>query len=599
MVMNPDTPQGQQQDVLLKQVLSALQILALDYNRFGNDLAVIGEAPDWVEQEFEFVCPSQGFFSADVFSPFLANFLVDAKDFWKESSTQAFCSGIWSEPRFSGREIHLEAIALSLEGRQLILIRSVELDSSEKFKWLQTARQEQLNIISERKVIEAKILEATFYDSLTDLPNRSFFIAKLEALFEEKQWSEDRQFAIVILNIDRFQQVNNSLGPAEGDQILVTVASRIRACLRKHDIPARFGGDEFGILVSHIEREQDIVTLVKRLLASIHEPFIVKGQKTYFTASAGIAIQEPWYQQSKDLLRDAGLAMQQAQSFGNGRYAIFRREMRSRAFELWSLESDLHHAIERGELQLWYQPIVNLNTHKIESFEALIRWLHPSLGWVSPTKFIPLAEETDLILTLDSWVLNTACQAVKQWQMATGQDIRVNINISPQHFTRGDLLIEVQKAISESQISPQSIQLEITESLLLDDTKVAIDTLNQLKVLGIEVAIDDFGTGYASLSYLHDLPLDKLKIDGYFIEMMENSGAEIVNTVISLAHKLGFSVTAERVETIKQYQTLQGLGCDTVQGYLFSKPVLSLDAQSLINAEFVISGQSSDDTPTT
>jgi len=607
--MDSSLPLKPFQNELLGKVLFALKILALEW-KGERRLQVMGDLPDWVEQEFEFVCLPGETFSAEAFSPFLDNFLVDAQDFWKNNHGESLRSGMWSETRFSGHEIHLEAIALSLdtlsvdvdsplENRQkIILIESSELIGSEKFQWLQIARQKQLSFIAERKVAEAKVLNATFYDSLTQLPNRSFFLAKLESFFENSQWSEDRQFAVIILNIDRFGLINSNMGPAAGDQVLMTIASRIQSCLRKHDVPVRFGSDEFGVLVSHIEQDQDVVKLAQRLLESIHQPFVIEGRQTYFTASAGIALQQPWYQNSRDLLRDAGLAMQQAKSFGVGRYAIFQREMRSRAFELWSLESDLHNAIEQDQLQLWYQPIVDLKTHRTESFEALIRWFHPIHGWIFPTKFIPLAEENGLILKIDRWVVNTACEAIKAWQLATGIDMRVNINISPQHFTQGDLVSVIRDALAATKVPPSSLRLEITESLLLDDTQKAIQTLNQLKNLGLEVAIDDFGTGYASLSYLQDLPLDKLKIDGYFIEMMENNGSEIVNTIISLAHKLGFAVTAERVETLSQYETLQSLRCDTVQGYLFSRPVPMKDAQQLIESEFVISGQSPIDQPT-
>ncbi|MEL7352831.1 MAG: bifunctional diguanylate cyclase/phosphodiesterase [Cyanobacteria bacterium P01_A01_bin.116] len=590
----PGLTQGaDKQALILGKVLSALKILALEW-KTENRLQVLGSSPDWVRQAFEFTCPDNEIFSADTFSSFIDNFLVDAQTFWQTNHSESLRSGVWTESGSSGQEIHLEAIALFLDGRYLILVESSDLMTSERFQWLQIARQRQLDTIEERKIAEAKVRNATFYDALTELPNRSFFLAKLETFFEKSQWSVERQFAIIIINIDRFGHINNNLGSVAGDQIIITVANRIRECLRRNDIAVRFGADEFGILASYTDNEQDVITLVQRLLESIHRPFLIDHQKTYFTASAGIAVQEPWYQNSRDLLRDAGLAMQQAKSFGIGRYAIFQREMRSRAFELWSLESDLHNAIEKGELKLWYQPIVNLNTHKIESFEALIRWQHPSHGWVSPSKFIPLAEETGLILMIDSWVLNTACKALKQWQQVTDEDVQININISAQHFTQGNLVQEVREAIAAAEINPGALRLEITETLLLDDTQRAITTLNHIKALGVEVAIDDFGTGYASLSYLQDLPLNKLKIDGYFIEMMEKNGPEIVNTVIALAHKLGFGVTAERVETVSQYETLRELGCDTVQGYLFSKPVPIVDAQNLIDAEFVISGQSSE-----
>lgn len=571
---------------LLGKIFSALRVLPLEWEEQG--LRVLGDTPDWVEREFADFRAEQTPFQAAAMSPFLENFMIDAEAFWRERPAQFLRSGVWTEAGSSGSDIHLEAIALFLENRRIVLIESSESAVAEKFRWLQVARQEQLSFLSERKAAADRISRATLYDSLTGLPNRSFFLSQLEAFFEKSQWSEGQQFAVVVVNLDRFQTINNSLGTAAGDQVLIAVAKRLRSCLRKHDVPVRFSGDEFGVLVSQVEDEQAVTTLVQRILDTIHQPFVIEGRKIYFTASAGIAIQADWYPSSRDLLRDASLAMQQAQGLGRGRWVVFDREMRSRAFELWNLESDLHTAVARQELQLWYQPIVSLKTHKVESFEALIRWFHPTQGWISPVKFIPIAEENGLILTIDRWVLNTACQTIQQWQSATNQTIRININISPQHFTQANLFEEIQQAVASAQIPPSSLRVEITESLLLDDATTAITTLNQIKSLGLEIAIDDFGTGYASLSYLQDLPLDKLKIDGYFIKMMEENGSEIVNTIIELAHKLGFGVTAERVETLEQYRTLQDLGCDTGQGYLFSCPVPLLEAQNLIDTEFVL-----------
>ena len=568
------------------------KILSLEWKE-ESTLQIIGSAPDWAKNEFE--CFSHlsdargGVVLAESFSPFLENFIYDAQDFWQKHSSQLLRSGIWTEVGLSQQEIHLEATALYLDSRRIIIVESSEAAVNEKFQWLQTARQEQLEFIDERKVSASRILSATSYDSLTGLPNRSLFLSQLETVFEASKGLGQRQFAVIMLNLDRFQQINNSLGADAGDRVLITVASRIRTCLRKHDMPVRFGADEFGILAENIDQIQDVTTLVERLLESINQPFIINGYKTYFTASAGIATSEVRYSKASDLLHDAGLAMQQSKSLGRGRCTVFNRQMRARAFELWSLESALDTAIEKSELHLYYQPIIDLKTNKIERFEALIRWQHPQHGWISPAKFIPLAEESGHILAIDIWVLNTACQAIRQWQQATGKAAYLNINIAPQHFVEGNLFEAVQQAIASAQISPSVLCLEIIESFLLTDTEVAIATLRRLKSLGVQIAIDDFGTGYASLGYLQDLPLDKLKIDGYFIEMMEESGPDIVSTIIDLAHKLKLSVTSERVETALQYNMLQQLGCDTAQGYLFAKAMPAIDAQSFIDTEVIIS----------
>ncbi|MEL6491318.1 MAG: bifunctional diguanylate cyclase/phosphodiesterase [Cyanobacteria bacterium J06621_3] len=577
---------------LLDQIFSALKIMTLEVTADGT-LTVISDLPDWLAQEFGELQTAEGHFEAETFSSFLSNFIIDAQTFWNESSDQLLRSGIWTETARSGRDITLEAIALSLEDKQqqrkIILVQSSELLVSEKFQWLQAAREAQLDIASKQKEAEEQLFHATYYDTLTDLPNRSLFTARLEACFEKSQWQTDIRFAVIVINIDRFQALNNSLGTAAGDHVLVTVAKRICDCLRQPDIPVRFGSDEFGILLAQIESEQAVINIVERLLESISQPLLIDGGKTQLTASAGIAFNEDWYQYSRDLLRDAMIALQQAKAVGRGRYRVFNREMRSQAFELWNLESALRTALERDELQLCYQPIVDLKTQRIERFEALARWQHPTHGSIPPSKFIPLAEESGLIVELDSWALRTACGTIRQWQQSKGQTAQFNVNISPQHFSEGNLLASIRSVVAAAEIPPSALCLEITESSLLTNPKAVITVLNQLKDLGVTIAIDDFGTGYASLSYLQDLPLDMLKIDGYFIKMMESSSTEIIQTIINLGHKLGLSITAEQVETVSQYKTLKQLGCDTVQGYLFSRPVPVLDAQSLMNAEVIIS----------
>ena len=589
---------------LLNQILLTLDILVLELTA-ERQLEVLSQVPEWVASAFEWLpkeTSSQTVsFDPELFSPFLSNFLVDAETFWQEASPddagdlsnddisrETLRSGIWTETRQT-EEIHLEAIALCIGQRKIILLDASDSARSEKLRLLQTVREEQLNLASQQKENSQKIFNATFYDTLTGIPNRRLFTAELNTFFEESQWRRDRFFAVVVINIDRFQSLNNSLGTKAGDQVLITVANRICDCLRKPDIPVRFGSDEFGILLSQVDEVKDVTSIVSRILKVISQPFLIDRHPVTFTASAGIALGEDWYQNSRDLLRDATLALQQAKLHGRGQYALFDREMRTRAFELWSLESALRSAIEREQLQLCYQPIISLDTRKIQRFEALIRWQHPVKGWIAPNRFIPLAEESGLIVDLDSWVFKTACQTIRQWQTTTGHRACINVNVSARHFTEGDLLGSMRKAMLPAQVPPSSLCLEITESSLLADPKSVVTTLNQLKALGIDIAIDDFGTGYASLSYLQDLPLDVLKIDGYFIKMMENNSSEIVRTIISLGHKLGLTVTAEQVETLSQYQELKRLECDTVQGYLLSQPLPLLDAQNLLNAEVIIS----------
>ncbi len=579
---------------LSDRILTALDILSLEW-RGDNLLAVVGLLPEWVLEDFEGVWSEEELheiepFEAAEFSPFLENFIIDAQQYWKEDRSEPIRSGIWTEMGASGQEIHLEAIALVINERPMILIESAKFAVSEKTKWLQTARQAQINHSLQRKLAAAQIIEATVYDSLTALHNRASFIAQLSSRFDTSQWSEQRQFAVIVLNLDRFGHLNNSMGSAAGDRVLVMTANRIRECLRKHDIPARFNGDEFGVLVGYTERNQSVITLVERLLAKISEPFLLEGQSISLSASVGIATREDWHESAQELLSDADLAMRQARKTGqreNGRYALFEREMRSRLLESWNLAGELQHAIERCELELWYQPVINLATHKPESFEALIRWIHPVQGLISPERFLPLARASGLILDIDQWVLNVACQTLQQWQEKTGQPIELTVNFSDESFAQTDWFTRVDKAIRQFEIEPKRLCLEISERLLLERNQQVMATLTQIKTLGITMTIDDCSTGYASLNSLRELSLSKLKIDGCFIDVMQTDETGIVATIIELAHRLNYGIAAKRVETIGQYKALQALGCDAIQGYLFSQPVSIAEAQSLISSEFV------------
>ena len=597
---------------ILEKILSALKILSLEWLPQGQ-LMALGRPPAWAKDEFACLAtPNQPFEAADI-SPFLDNFVIDAEEFWQEQSNEFLRSGFWSETLASGEEVSLEAVALYLEGRHIILIESSEESYSESFRWLQTARQERLHFISERKIAATKLISATFYDSLTGLPNQAFFASQLNQFFERQfpsspeqpfqpdshsstqaaseQNSSGATFAVMILNLDRFQSLNDSLGRGAGDRLLVAFAERIRSCIGIDDIPVRFGGDEFGILLGDLDDIQAAMSTVQHITETLNQPFRlnspeINGQDTYISTSVGVALCDPHYHKPRDLLRDAGIAMHQAKTLGRGRYVMFDRTMQARALELWSLESDLRRALKEGELEVFYQPLVSLHSHRVESFEALVRWQHPTKGWISPGEFIPMAEETGLILELDSWVLRQASAVIRGWQAIASYPITVNVNLSSRHFSETQLLDNVQHILKTNQTSPNNLKLEITESFLLGDTQAATQTLNQLRSLGIKISIDDFGTGYASLGYLQDLPVDNLKIDGYFIDTMTSNNSEIVSTIITLSHNLGINVTAERVETAEQYRQLKALGCDHIQGYLISKALPGKDAVAFINQTF-------------
>ena len=594
------------------QIISALEVLALSVQPNGK-LELVGAAPAWAEENFDCVRAaigqSTGAIASSEISPFLENFLIDVESFWQSPSAKCLRSGIWTETSPSGKDLHLEAIALLLASQtteqphRIILIESLARLKTEQFDWLQKARQHQLSAISERKENARRLRQAALYDSLTGLPNRALFFTQLNRAFVSRSWRNQKRFGVIVLNLDRFQTINNSLGTEVGDQILIEVANRVRDCLRGHDIPARFSADEFGILIYRINQVREAIAIAERISVALKQPFTISDRKTQLTVSMGIALKEYWYTKPQDLIRDAHIALQQAQTLGQGRYVVFERDMRTNAFELWHLESDLRAFLDNPSsensqsensqavsgLQLHYQPIVDIQTRRVVRFEALLRWRHPQRNHISPARFIPLAEESGLIFGLDRWVLNQVCTDIRDWQQRTGQTAKVNVNISPRHVAEDNLVATVQTATAQANISPESLCIEITERLLLDSTQTAIATLEQLRAMGVAIAIDDFGTGYASLSYLQDLPLDILKIDGYFIQMLKANSTDIVSSIIQLAHRLGFSVTAEQVETMQQYAALQSLGCDTVQGYLFSRPVANRAASSLLNKEMRVS----------
>ena len=604
------------QPSILSKILFALQILSLEYFEDSGQLKSIGYPPPWAQEEFScFGTTStadqaatnfpESTFEAGEFSLFLDNFLFDAVEFWQDCPTSFLRSGLWSEVGRSGKEVRLEAVALYLERRRILLIESSDSKYSERFKWLQTARQERLSFISERKIAETQLMGAKFYDALTGLPNQTFFLSQLTNRFEQlqhhsPQHHSPQHFAVLVLNLDRFQILNDSLGHSTGDRLLRAVAERLKGCLRPNDIPVRFGSDEFGILLHEVQNEADALAIAQRVNRKLQQGFRwdalgldwtdpepSSGKELMITASVGIAVSEhDRYSTPRELLRNASIAMHQAKALDRGRSVLFERQMHARAFKLWRLETDLHRALEAGELEVWYQPIISLKTHRVDSFEALIRWHHPEQGWIAPSEFVPLAEDTGFILDLDYWTLREACRTLQKWQFRSQQPLSMNVNLSSRHFGKADLPERIQHILSETGAQPQWLNLEMTESLLLTDIQTTTAHLKQLRQLGIQMSIDDFGTGYASFSYLQDLPVDKLKIDGYFIDMMLENGTEIVSTIIQLAHRLNLDVTAERVETLAQYRALEAQGCDYVQGYWMAKPMPQAQAIALINQDF-------------
>jgi diguanylate cyclase (GGDEF)-like protein/PAS domain S-box-containing protein len=429
--------------------------------------------------------------------------------------------------------------------------------------------------ITARKQAERQLLYDALHDPLTGLPNRNFFMGQLERAFKEGPRRSGRMFGILFLDIDRFKLVNDSLGHLVGDQLLVAIADRLKVCLRPGDTIARLGGDEFAILVENLKNVGDATLIAERIQKELALPFRVADQDVFTSASIGIRLNNSGRGSAEDLLRDADTAMYRAKAQGRARYELFTQGMHTRAVEYLRTETDLRRALERNELLVHYQPIVSLDSGEIIACEALIRWQHPERGLVLPGEFVPVAEETGLILSISAWLLRTACAQVRSWQEAGLPRIRLAVNISPRQLKQENLFNTVSLALFEAGLGPESIELELTETALMESTEETIKPLVELSSKGVQIALDDFGTGYSSLMYLRRFPISNLKIDASFVRdiLTDPGDAAIASGLIALAHSLDLRVTAEGVETMDQLEFLRRRKCDHVQGHVISPPL--------------------------
>ena len=447
--------------------------------------------------------------------------------------------------------------------------------------------------ISARKRAEEQLRHQAFHDALTGLPNRILFMDRLGWALHRAQRKSGYRFAVFFLDLDRFKLVNDSLGHMAGDQLLVEVSERLNRALRPMDTVARFGGDEFAVLVDDISGTLDATHILSRLQAELAKPFTLQGRQVFTSASIGVVLKTWVYDRPEHLVRDADIAMYRAKAMGKDRYEIFDSTMHHAATSLLQLETDLHSALERDELVLHYQPIVSMTSGILQGFEALVRWRHSRLGLVLPAQFIPVAEESGLIMDIGSWVLRHACRQLAQWQKLSPSEppLTMSVNLSAKQFMNQDLVTEIRQVLGETGIPPESLRLEITETKVMENAEFATRMLGCLKTLGVKISIDDFGTGYSSLAYLHSFPLDSLKIDRSFVGKM-GSGQEnlnIVGAIVNLARNLGLDVVAEGVELAGQLSELKALGCEFGQGFLFSRAVPSEEAQAMLQKNFCIS----------
>ena len=429
--------------------------------------------------------------------------------------------------------------------------------------------------VTERKELEEKLAHQAFHDPLTDLPNRSLFLDRVDhALKRAKQRGDG--VAVLFMDLDNFKVINDSLGHEVGDELLVAVAKRLSSCLRNADTAARLGGDEFVVLLEDIEDSKEATNVAVRIEEALRAPFWAGGHDLFITTSVGVALGGTGGERAGDLLRNADLAMYRAKDGGKNSHAVFEPIMTEKALKRLGLEADLRRALEKGEFRVHYQPKVSINTRRIVAQEALVRWEHPERGLVPPAEFVPLAEETGLIVPLGRWVLEEACRQAKKWQDSYPSDppLRMSVNLSAAQFTHPDLGEDVTDVLRRTGLDPRDLILEITESMVVEDVGSALTTLQELKALGVKIAVDDFGTGYSSLSYLKHFPVDYLKIDRSFVSGLGRDSKDegLVSASIELAHALGLEAIAEGVETEEQLKRLRSLGCELAQGFYFQRP---------------------------
>ncbi len=440
--------------------------------------------------------------------------------------------------------------------------------------------------ISARKFAEEQLQHDAFYDGLTGLPNRALFMDRLNNALRRTRRVPDFTYAVFFLDLDRFKMINDSLGHLAGDAVLVETARRLEKCARPGDTTARLGGDEFVMLFEDIKNEENAKAIAERIQKAFMEPFRISEAELVSTPSIGIALGSSEYLHAEDLLRDADITMYQAKALGRGRCEVFSPAMRLKAVALVRLEADLRVALERDEFHIHYQPIVSLKDSRIVGMEALLRWQHPHQGLIAPSDFIPLAEDTGLILPMGEWVLRTACGHLKTWLDNGVPPLRLAVNISPVQLKDPGFTEMVTAVIKESGIQPENLEFEITETVLMEQTASIVEVLLKLKAFGIHISLDDFGTGYSSLNYLQNLPIDTLKIDRSFVRKLffNQEQPKIIETILTLGKNLGMEVIAEGIETTEQLKKLQAMRCRHGQGFFFSRPMDESAAASLLSS---------------
>lgn len=440
-----------------------------------------------------------------------------------------------------------------------------------------------INYAIERKQIEQKLTLLAHFDSLTGLANREHFNNTLSHILKLAKRNK-QTFALLFLDLDHFKEINDTLGHLIGDQLLISVAGRLKSCVRFSDFVARLGGDEFVIILDAILSTQDIMGVSEKILSALSDPFKFENREIFISSSIGITLYPDDAENTNDLLKYADVAMYHAKDKGRNNYQFYTPKLNIEVLQAMEIKNELRGAIRRNEILLFYQPKINLSNNKIIGAEALLRWRHPTRGMISPDNFIPIAEKYELIISIGKWVISEALKQTKKWQENFHHNFSMAINLSVKQFQKGDLIDYIDTELNKFTLDPSTIEFEITESLLMQKSPQAQEVLRELNNKGFKISIDDFGTGYSSLSYLKRFTINELKIDRSFIKnvISNRNDAEIVKAIIAMAHALKLKVVAEGVENENQKTLLQQLDCDQIQGFLISKPVPAIDFENLL-----------------
>jgi diguanylate cyclase (GGDEF)-like protein len=544
------------------------------------------------DYKLESVSPTRGLIDqsteAGLAEPITAQVRVPASTWTLAVAPHA---GWWSPSTFATEIVLVLVVVLlaALSAHRLAREPETLLKEAEVRRRRLSEANRQLQVeVAQRLEAEERLRHDAAHDALTSLPNRRSFIGQVQAAIDFTRSRPELMAAVLLLDIDRYKYVNDSLGHTVGDRLLVELARRLQSCLRPGDAVARVGGDEFAILLCDVETLETVTRIADRLLRETKVPFDLGTEDVFSTISIGIALSAPGYSRAEELLRDAETAMHRAKSQGRARYVLFDEGMRTRVVTLLQLETDLRRAIEREEFRVHYQPIVSLGSGSVSGFEALVRWQHPVRGLVHPMEFIPLAEETGLVVWIDRWVLGEASRRARAWQEQFRRETPffMSVNFSGRQLSQPRLVEHVAQTLQDAGLAVASLKLEITESVVMENAEAAFEVLRRLGDMGVGLAIDDFGTGYSSLGYLDRFPFHTVKIDQSFIRGggLRDKDAGIVRTIVELARNLGMDVIAEGVETGEQLARLRDVVCGFGQGYFFSKPLEAEQMERLIES---------------